>query len=129
MYRSGVDGAIGATAVVPFASGARKGTLAALIGGDTAAYELAKPIISCFSDKQTHLGAAGSGHLVKAINNVRSQGVRAARCGRIAVDGRRCSRHISWSHRRRSAASRRKALICKRRVASYLVQHTARLRR
>jgi 3-hydroxyisobutyrate dehydrogenase len=52
-------------------SGATKGTLAALIGGDTKAYELVRPIISCFSDKQTHLGVAGSGHLVKAINNVR----------------------------------------------------------
>lgn len=49
--------------------GAEKGVLAALVGGDLPTYERALDVISCFSDKITHLGPAGSGHLVKAVNN------------------------------------------------------------
>ena len=51
-------------------SGARKGILAALVGSDDAsAFTEAEPILSTFSDKITYLGPAGSGHLVKAVNN------------------------------------------------------------
>jgi len=49
--------------------GARNGILAALVGGTDDTFQRAKPVISCFSDKITHLGPAGSGHLVKAMNN------------------------------------------------------------
>ena len=34
-----------------------------------ATFEGVEPVISTFSDKITHLGPAGSGHLVKAVNN------------------------------------------------------------
>ena len=49
--------------------GATNGILAALVGGDRATFEGVEPIIGTFSDKITHLGPAGSGHLVKAVNN------------------------------------------------------------
>lgn len=49
--------------------GATNGILAALVGGDRATFDEVEPIISTFSDKITHLGPAGSGHLVKAVNN------------------------------------------------------------
>ena len=49
--------------------GAERGVLAALIGGDRAAFEDAAALIGCFSRQATHLGPAGSGHLVKSINN------------------------------------------------------------
>jgi 3-hydroxyisobutyrate dehydrogenase len=51
-------------------AGARKGILAALVGSDDAsAFTEVEPILSTFSDKITYLGPAGSGHLVKAVNN------------------------------------------------------------
>ena len=49
--------------------GATNGILAALVGGDRATFEGVEPVIGTFSDKITHLGPAGSGHLVKAVNN------------------------------------------------------------
>lgn len=49
--------------------GAEAGKLAALVGGDRATFEAVQPVIETFADKVTHLGPAGSGHLVKAINN------------------------------------------------------------
>ena len=49
--------------------GARGGILAALVGGDSETFEGAQDIIGCFSDKITYLGPAGSGHMVKSINN------------------------------------------------------------
>ena len=50
-------------------AGARDGILAALVGGDADTFVATNPVIECFSDKITHLGPAGSGHLVKAVNN------------------------------------------------------------
>lgn len=52
-------------------AGARKGTLAALVGGETAAFERVTGVIESFSpsSKITHLGNPGSGHLVKSLNN------------------------------------------------------------
>lgn len=49
--------------------GAKNGILAALVGGTEDTFQRAHEIVSCFSDKITHLGPAGSGHLVKAMNN------------------------------------------------------------
>ena len=43
-----------------------------LVGGDHAAFQAARPILECFGggeEKITFLGPAGSGHLVKAVNN------------------------------------------------------------
>jgi 3-hydroxyisobutyrate dehydrogenase-like beta-hydroxyacid dehydrogenase len=49
--------------------GAEGGILAALVGGDEETFARAQGVIGCFSDKITHLGPPGSGHLVKAMNN------------------------------------------------------------
>jgi 3-hydroxyisobutyrate dehydrogenase len=49
--------------------GAQRGVLAALVGGDAATFARVHDVIGCFSDKITHLGPVGSGHMVKAINN------------------------------------------------------------
>jgi hypothetical protein len=74
--------------------GATNGILAALVGGDKATFEGVEPVISTFSDKITHLGPAGSGHLVKAINNALL----------AASASRRPLRTLSPTHRERKQA-------------------------
>ena len=54
-------------------AGAKRGALAVLVGGDAGAFAEVKPVLECFAggeEKITYLGPSGSGHLVKAINNM-----------------------------------------------------------
>eukprot|EP00656_Telonema_subtile_P056576 TRINITY_DN9069_c0_g1_i1.p1 TRINITY_DN9069_c0_g1~~TRINITY_DN9069_c0_g1_i1.p1 ORF type:complete len:344 (+),score=97.71 TRINITY_DN9069_c0_g1_i1:132-1163(+) len=51
------------------AAGAAKGILTAMVGGPKDAVERVKPIIETFASNIVHLGPAGSGHAVKAVNN------------------------------------------------------------
>jgi len=51
-------------------AGAAAGTLAVMVGGDRAAYERCLPLFRCFGDAVAHLGASGSGHLAKIVNNM-----------------------------------------------------------
>ena len=51
--------------------GAEKGTLAVMVGGDSAALETARPFMESFSKSIVHVGdEPGSGQMVKAVNQV-----------------------------------------------------------
>lgn len=50
-------------------TGCREGALTSMVGGDESAFAVAKPVIESFSNNINHLGPAGSGHAVKAVNN------------------------------------------------------------
>jgi 3-hydroxyisobutyrate dehydrogenase len=49
-------------------TGAEKGTLTVMVGGDPKALERAKPVIESFGQKIVHCGAIGAGDTVKAVN-------------------------------------------------------------
>jgi 3-hydroxyisobutyrate dehydrogenase len=49
-------------------SGAEKGTLTVMVGGDADALARAKPVIEAFGQKIVHCGAVGAGDTVKAVN-------------------------------------------------------------
>jgi 3-hydroxyisobutyrate dehydrogenase len=49
-------------------SGAEKGTLTVMIGGDAAVLERARPVLETFGQKLVHCGAIGAGDTVKAVN-------------------------------------------------------------
>ncbi|MDN3522043.1 NAD(P)-dependent oxidoreductase [Halomonas ramblicola] len=50
-------------------SGAHSGQLGMLVGGETADLERARPLLEAMAARITHVGAAGSGHVVKLANN------------------------------------------------------------
>ena len=50
-------------------SGAEKGTLTVLGGGDAAVLERVRPVLETFSSKIVHCGDIGAGDAVKAVNN------------------------------------------------------------
>ncbi|MCU0490819.1 MAG: 2-hydroxy-3-oxopropionate reductase [Chloroflexaceae bacterium] len=50
--------------------GAIAGTLSIMVGGESAAFERAQPLLSALGKTITHCGASGSGQLVKACNQV-----------------------------------------------------------
>lgn len=51
--------------------GAAAGTLTSMIGGEAAALQTADPYIRCYSQRLVHAGTApGSGHALKAVNNL-----------------------------------------------------------
>ena len=50
--------------------GAEKGQLTVMCGGDTAAFEKAKPIIDCFAKATTLMGVSGAGQLTKMVNQI-----------------------------------------------------------
>jgi len=50
--------------------GAKNGTLAVLVGGDSEALQRVRPILSCFSKSITHLGPAGAGQHAKMANQI-----------------------------------------------------------
>lgn len=50
-------------------SGAEAGTLTVMVGGDSATFERARPVLSAFGKRIEHLGPVGSGHAMKAVNN------------------------------------------------------------
>ncbi|WP_240455700.1 NAD(P)-dependent oxidoreductase [Halomonas faecis] len=50
-------------------SGAHSGQLGMLVGGTTATLERARPLLEAMAARITHVGEAGSGHVVKLANN------------------------------------------------------------
>lgn len=52
--------------------GATDGTLSIMVGGPEAALERARPLLELLGKKIHHVGPAGSGHAVKALNNLLS---------------------------------------------------------
>jgi 2-hydroxymethylglutarate dehydrogenase len=51
-------------------TGARAATLAIMVGGDAAALEKARPVLRAMGPNIFHVGSAGAGNTVKAINNM-----------------------------------------------------------
>jgi 3-hydroxyisobutyrate dehydrogenase-like beta-hydroxyacid dehydrogenase len=51
-------------------TGARAATLAIMVGGDAAALEKARPVLRAMGPNIFHVGPAGAGNTVKAINNM-----------------------------------------------------------
>ncbi len=51
-------------------AGARAGTLAVMVGGETATFDRALPLLNTFGGTVLRVGPAGSGFAVKAVNNV-----------------------------------------------------------
>ena len=49
-------------------SGAEKGILTTMVGGDAAVVERMRPVLSAFAQKIVHCGPVGSGDAVKAVN-------------------------------------------------------------
>lgn len=49
-------------------SGAEKGTLAVMCGGDADIVERVRPVLEAFGEKIVHCGPVGAGHAVKAVN-------------------------------------------------------------
>jgi 3-hydroxyisobutyrate dehydrogenase len=50
-------------------SGAEKGTLTVMVGGDPAVLERVMPLLKSFGQKIVHCGAIGAGDALKAVNN------------------------------------------------------------
>ena len=50
-------------------SGAQKGTLTIMVGGDQAVLERVRPVLETFGQKIVHCGDIGAGDAVKAVNN------------------------------------------------------------
>ena len=50
--------------------GARKGTLAVMVGGSEEAFERSMPLFELFAAKAVRCGDAGAGNVVKAVNNM-----------------------------------------------------------
>jgi 3-hydroxyisobutyrate dehydrogenase len=51
------------------AAAAEKGTLTIMVGGDGDALERVRPLLETFSERVFHMGAVGSGHTTKLLNN------------------------------------------------------------
>ena len=49
--------------------GASRGTLTAMIGGNQEIFDQSKPILETFARNTMYIGASGTGHAVKAVNN------------------------------------------------------------
>jgi len=58
--------------------GARKGTLAMMVGGDADALERVRPLLAAFAAKIVHMGASGAGQATKAVNQIMAAGINQA---------------------------------------------------
>ncbi len=67
---------------------ARAGTLNLLVGGDPAVLARVRPLLDAFSETITHVGEAGSGHLMKLLHNAVSLGF-VTLLAEVAAHGRR----------------------------------------
>ena len=50
--------------------GARRGTLAVMVGGDAATFERCRPLFEVIGDKVFHVGDVGAGNVAKLVNNM-----------------------------------------------------------
>src|SRR5919106_1358563 len=61
------------------ASGARRASLAVMVGGDETLYNQIKPVLDCIGDKVTYIGEIGCGTIAKIVHNMVSL------CSRVAI--------------------------------------------
>jgi len=67
----------------PVSGGVRRavdGTLSVMVGGDAAEFERCRPLLATMGRQITHVGPAGAGHAVKALNNYVSAAGLVATC-------------------------------------------------
>jgi len=67
--------------------GAQKGTLAVMTGGESAAFEKARPILQAMGKTIEHFGPAGSGQATKATNQIMVAGIIRACAEAMAFAG------------------------------------------
>ena len=70
------------------AKAADAGTLTLMVGGSEAALDTVRPILDRFSSKVFHMGASGSGHVAKLLNNFLN-GVSLAATAEVMVAARK----------------------------------------
>ena len=58
--------------------GAKNGTLAMMVGGDSTVLEQVIPVLSAIATRIIHIGATGSGQATKAVNQVMCAGINQA---------------------------------------------------
>ena len=58
--------------------GARKGTLAMMVGGDETVLNRIRPLLAAISGRIVHMGAVGAGQGAKAVNQVMAAGINQA---------------------------------------------------
>jgi 3-hydroxyisobutyrate dehydrogenase len=76
------------------AKAAERGTLSIMVGGSPEALERVGPVFSHFSSRVFHMGASGSGHTAKLLNNYLN-GVSLAATAEVMVAGRRAGLDLS----------------------------------
>jgi 3-hydroxyisobutyrate dehydrogenase-like beta-hydroxyacid dehydrogenase len=70
------------------AAAAEEGSLTLMVGGDAEALTTVTPVLDHFASKIVHMGAPGSGHVTKVLNNFLN-GVALAATSEVMVAGRR----------------------------------------
>jgi 3-hydroxyisobutyrate dehydrogenase len=70
------------------AAAAEKGTLAIMAGGSAEALQAVTPILETFSTKVFHMGASGSGHVAKLLNNFLN-GISLAATAEVMIAAKR----------------------------------------
>jgi 3-hydroxyisobutyrate dehydrogenase len=58
--------------------GARRGTLAMMVGGDAVLLGRLRPLLSCMAARIEHMGPVGSGQATKAVNQIMAAGINQA---------------------------------------------------
>ena len=70
------------------AAAADKGTLTLMVGGDASALATVRPLLDAFSAHVHHMGASGTGHVTKVLNNFLN-GVTLAATAEVMVAGKK----------------------------------------
>ena len=65
--------------------GARRGTLAMMVGGEPEMLARVRPVLEVISARIAHLGPVGSGQATKAVNQVIAAGINQAVCQGLAL--------------------------------------------
>jgi 3-hydroxyisobutyrate dehydrogenase len=76
------------------AAAAEKGTLSIMAGGSEQALETVRPIVAAFSEHVYHMGASGSGHVAKLLNNFLN-GISLAATAEAMVAARKAGLDLS----------------------------------
>jgi 3-hydroxyisobutyrate dehydrogenase len=58
--------------------GARRGTLAMMVGGDAGLLDRVRPLLTCMAARIEHMGPLGSGQATKAVNQIMCAGINQA---------------------------------------------------
>lgn len=67
---------------------AAEGRLNLLVGGDAALFAECRPVLQCFAENITHVGAVGTGHSMKLLHNYVSLGMVA-----LVAEAAACAQH------------------------------------